>query len=200
MKRLYVLYIPGLGDENITWQARAVNLWRWFGVVPDIIQMNWSSTEPWEDKQTRLLARVDAARAKGHPVALVGASAGAAAVIAAYAARQNHIVGCVIIAGKVNRPEAIGNYYRRTAPQFVDAAYMTPASLARLSPAALARTQTRSALFDKVIPYKDSAISGAQNQRVLSIGHVVTIATQLVFGAPVFLRFLKRLAKNTGTQ
>lgn len=196
MKRLYVIYVPGLGDENIALQAKAVNLWRWFGVKPDIIQMNWSDIEAWEAKRGRLLKRIDAARAQGYSVALVGASAGAAAVINAFAARQDDIVGCVIIAGKVNHPEAIGDSYRQHTPRFVEAANDTPHALASLSPASRQRISSRYALIDGVVGRADSIIPGAHNKRILVFGHAFVIASQLVCGAPFFLHFLKRLAKD----
>jgi predicted alpha/beta hydrolase family esterase len=194
MKRLYVLYIPGLGDENIDLQAKAVNVWRWFGVKPDIIQIKWSDTEPWNDTFVRLLARIDAAYAKGYKVALVGASAGATAVINAYAVRQTEVVGCVLIAGKVNHPETIGKQYNQSAPKFVEAAYMTPDALASLSAAALKNINSRYALFDNVVSRADSYIPSARNTMVYTVGHAITIAVQLAIGAPRFLYFLKRRA------
>lgn len=196
MKRLYVIYVPGLGDENIAFQAKAVNLWRWFGVKPDIVQMNWSDIERWEAKRNRLLMRIDTARAQGFPVALVGASAGAAAVISAFAARQEDIVGCVIIAGKVNHPETIGDSYRQHAPRFVEAANDTPRALASLLPASRQHISSRYALIDGVVRRADSHIPGAHNKRILVFGHVFVIASQLLCGAPFFLHFLKRLAKG----
>lgn len=196
MKRLYVLYIPGLSDENITLQAKAVNVWRWFGVKPDIIQMHWSDAEPWNDKFARVLHRIDTAHAKGYDVALVGASAGATAVINTYAVRQTEVVGCVLIAGKVNHPETIGKQYLKSAPRFVEAASTTPDALASLSAAALKRINSRYALLDTVVSRSDSRIPGSRNTPLWLIGHSVTIALQLTVGAPRFLAFLKRQATH----
>lgn len=199
MKRLYIVYVPGLGDENITLQARALNLWRWFGVKPEVVQMHWANAEPWPDKLQRLLATIDAIRGQGGNVALVGVSAGASAVINAFAMRQHDVVGCVLIAGKVNRPEAIGDYYRQHNPRFVDAAYAAPDALQQLAPEARARIQSRYALRDGVVGRADSHIAGAHNKTLPTIGHVFTITTQLTFGAPAIIRFLKRQA-TAGTK
>jgi pimeloyl-ACP methyl ester carboxylesterase len=196
MKQLRVIYVPGLGDENIALQARAINLWRWYGVDPDIVQMHWSDTEPWDDKLLRLLDRIDSARASGYLVALVGVSAGAMAVLSAYALRQSEVVGCVLIAGKINRPEAIGPRYRQHNPAFVEGAYKMPEVLGYLTPQALARVTSRYGLTDTIVPKQDSYLPGAYNVPVFSFGHIYTIATQIVFGAPAFLAFLKRQARD----
>lgn len=196
MKRVYVLYVPGLGDEHVALQAKAINLWRWFGVKPDIVLMHWGDAEPWNAKLDRILARIDAAYADDYAVALVGASAGASAVITAYAARQTEVVGCVLIAGKVNRPEAIGEHYRKTAPRFVEAAYGVPDALASLPADTLKNISSRYAIFDNVVSRADSHISGARNTMLWTVGHAATIALQLTFGAPFFLHFLKLRAKR----
>jgi pimeloyl-ACP methyl ester carboxylesterase len=134
--------------------------------------------------------------AEGKPVALVGASAGAAAVITAYAARRESVVGCVLICGKVNRPEAIGERYRIGAPAFVTCAYACQQALTILSEQERSRIVSRYALVDEIVARQDSYIPGAHNQRLPSIGHAITIALQITVGAPGFLRFLKRLNRT----
>ena len=190
-KRLHIIYIPGLGDDNVGVQRKAVRTWRLWGVEPELFQMKWGDSEPWQQKFERLLARIDTLTSNGTQVALVGASAGASAVINAYAARKNSIAGCVLLAGKVNRPNKIGDRYRRDAPAFVNSAYTCEQSLQRLNNTARKHILSRFASIDEVVYKADSIIPGAKNQMVPSIGHAVTIASQLVFGAHSFIRFLK---------
>src|SRR4051794_28655235 len=99
---LHLIFIPGLGDDNVRWQQKAVNTWRLWGVDAEIFQMHWADKVPWESKFERLLKRIDGLAAQNKRVALVGASAGASAVINAFAARKDRLAGCVLIAGKVN--------------------------------------------------------------------------------------------------
>jgi len=192
-QQLYLIYIPGLGDSRVTGQRKAVATWRWWGVEAELFQMNWADKEAWTTKFARLLKRIDTLTAQGKRVGLVGASAGASAVINAYATRRDHIAGCVLIAGKVNRPEAIGRRYQQQNPAFVTAAHDCQTALDSLTFGDRKRILSRYALADETVYKPDSRIAGAQNRLVPTIGHAFTIATQLVFGAPSFIRFVKRL-------
>lgn len=189
-----VIYVPGIGDTKTTFQELAVKTWRLYGVVPHTFAMRWADGEAFESKFTRFLTYIDGLLAKGHQVSLVGASAGASVVLNAFAARPD-IHGVVTIAGKINRPEAIGAWYHRNAPAFVQSARQAQDSLATLTLEQRSRINSRYGLIDVIVPQKDSIVKGAKNRKVLSIGHAPTIAHQLTIGAPLHIRFLKRLPK-----
>ena len=104
MAKLQLIYVPGLGDMKVTAQRRTVRTWQWWGVGSEVFLVNWTDDEPWAGKLQRLLDRIDELHAQGRAVALVGASAGAAAAINAFTARKAVITGVVCIAGKVNHP------------------------------------------------------------------------------------------------
>lgn len=193
MKKLHVVYIPGLGDDNIARQSKAISTWRWWNVDAELFQMNWSDSQPWAKKFERLLARIDTLDTAQVPVALVGVSAGGSAVINAYAARKHKLVGVVCISGKVNRPNKIGPRYLRQNPSFVESARQAPDSLDRLDADDRKRILSRYAPLDLVVAQADSHISGARNRLSPTIGHIFTIAFQITLGAPSFLRFLKHL-------
>jgi pimeloyl-ACP methyl ester carboxylesterase len=189
-----VIYVPGLGDGTVKAQQRLVATWRIWGVNPYVVPMIWDEGEDFAPKLQKILDEIDELHAKGHKVSLVGASAGAGAVINAFAARKDKVSGVVCIAAKINNPESIGSSYRRRAPAFVESAYKVQSSLDRLDfENDRSRIQSRIAIFDPVIPTRDSEVVGAHNKTVPTVGHSVTIATQLLFGAPFFLRFLKRI-------
>ena len=197
MAKLHLIYVPGLGDGRVAGQQAAINTWRWWGVEPEIVRMNCADAEPWESKLKRLLSRIDALHAAGYPVGLVGASAGASAVINAFAGRTDYVVGCVLICGKVNRPEAIGQRDRRTNPAFVISAYACEKALATLGARDRQRILSRYALADETVYKPDSRIPGAHNRIVPTIGHAFTIATQITLGAPSFIYFLRSLPLPT---
>ncbi len=158
--------------------------------------MKWGDKEPWAPKFDRLLGRIDELAAAGTLVGLVGASAGASAVLNAYAARQGKVIGVVCIAGKINRPEVIRQHYRDTNPAFVTSAIACQESLTALDEAARQRILSKYAWFDEVVTTKDSHLSGAHNRRSPTILHGLTIAYQLTFGARANLRFLKQKAST----
>lgn len=191
-KPLHIIYVPGLGDHKVTGQQRLVDTWKWWGVTSELFQTGWADSEQWDPKFERLLNRIDAATASGSAVGLVGASAGATAVINAFHARPKAVVGVVLISGKINRPHAISKQLIRKNTAFGAAAHNGFIALTELSKAECKRILSRFAMIDPIVPAVDSRIPGACNRVVPSIGHTFTIATQLFFGAPSFICFLQK--------
>ncbi|HSW85704.1 MAG TPA: hypothetical protein VLF79_03810 [Candidatus Saccharimonadales bacterium] len=191
--KLYLIYIPGLGDQKVQGQQRAVRTWQWWGVSSELFVINWTDQETWQSKLNRLTVRVDSLKVEGWQVALVGASAGATAAINAFAMRQKSITGVVCIAGKVNRPDTVHPARFRTNPAFEKAIKDCPAALKKLDSSARQRILSRYGLFDEVVAIVDSRIPGARNRITPTFEHGFTIAEQITIGAPGFIRFLKRL-------
>ena len=196
MNKKYLIYIPGLGDDKVVGQRKAISTWRLWGVQAELFQMNWADKEPWEQKFKRLIARIDTLAVNGSQIGLVGASAGASAVINAFAMRKNSVTGCVIIAGKVNRPETIGRSYVRENPAFVTSALDCQKAFDSLDSDDRKRILSHYALLDETVYRLDSHIPEAHNQMVPSIGHVFTIASQIIFGVPSFINFIKHTANK----
>lgn len=188
----HIIYIPGLGDKKVGAQQLVVNTWKLWNSEPHLFQMNWSDHEPYAPKQARLLALVDKLAQTGS-VSLVAASAGATAAINTFAQRKEIIQGVVCIAGKINNPQAIGGGYKRNNPAFWESAHETPDALASLGEQDRSRILSIRAMFDPIVPARDSVLQGANNRLTWTSGHAITIATQLLFGAPKFLHFLKHL-------
>lgn len=189
-----VIYVPGIGDHRYIGQRLLIQTWRLWGVKPVMVRMVWHEGKSFAPKLRRLLHAIDALNTAGYTVSLVGASAGAGAVINAFAERIMVVNGVVCLAGKIHRPEAIGASYQQHSPAFVESAYRVQASLDRLDfDTERPRIQSRYATVDLVVPKEDSEISGARNTPVITMGHALTIGTQLLFGAPSFLRWLRKL-------
>ena len=194
MKQLHLIYVPGLGDDRITNQAKLVNTWSKYGVSLEICQLLWSNGE-WQPKLDKLLKVIDSAVAEDKDVALVAASAGASAATIAFAARQETLVGMVLIAGKVNHPERVGRGYKTKNPAFWTAVNQVQTALDSLSEVSRSHILSRRGVLDEVVVPSDNKIPGAVNQIVPSSGHVITIGSQLLFGAPSFIKFLRKLQK-----
>jgi pimeloyl-ACP methyl ester carboxylesterase len=191
-----VIYIPGIGDDVKGLQSTLIKKWRLYGMEPIIHEVPWMDREAFAPKLERLLARIDELVKHGHTVSLVAASAGAGAAINAFAKRPDKVNGVVCIAGKVNNPESIGDGYRQRSPSFIESAQQVQFSLDILDEGNYRpRIMSRYALFDPIIPRDDSIVLGGVNITVPTFGHSVTIAEQLLLGAPNYLRWLKRLAK-----
>jgi len=191
-KQLHLIYITGLGDQNPTGQRRAIKTWRWWGVQPEFFQSNWANDESLDQKLNRLYKLIDEL-AKTKNVGLVAVSAGATIAIKAFADKKDKIVGVVLIAGKINQPDTIGNSYHRSNPSLLQAAHSGAKALKILNKRDRKRILSRYAIADERVYKSDSRIPGARNRIVPGIGHYITIATQITVGAPSFIHFLKRL-------
>ncbi len=194
MKKLHLIYLPGLSKKDPAWQRRAVDRWSRYGVSAELFELDWfNKTETWGEKKARLLGHIDQAAGSGRAIALVGASAGASAAITAFAARKNLLVGVITIAGKINRPDTLGPVYRRDYPALQPAVMDCQSSLALLKPRDRQRMICRYGLFDRLVVKADSTIDGARNQLVPSMGHSVTIGIQIYFGTTSFIYFFRQL-------
>jgi pimeloyl-ACP methyl ester carboxylesterase len=195
-KPLHLIYVPGLGDHKVAGQQLLVDTWKWWGVSAELFQTGWADGEEWDPKFERLLTRIDRASSAGKVVGLVGASAGATAVINAFHARQDSVAGVILISGKINRPHAISPSLTRKNAAFGPAAHRAFIALSDLSKVERSRIMSRYALIDPIVPAVDSHVPGARNRVQLSMGHAFTIASQMLLGAPLFIRFLRIQAKK----
>lgn len=195
--KLHIIYVPGLGKARPPVQSLLIKTWRLWGVESELIEMDWGGKEPWKEKRKRLSDRIDAAAIQGKSVALVAASAGASAALDAYATKENEVTGVMLISGMVNHPEKIGESYRRRNVAFAASTYDGVKALAALSRGDRGRIVSTYALLDEFVAPKYSKVEGARNHRSPTIGHVMTIGFQILFGAPLFIRSLKRQARET---
>jgi len=192
MSEHHVIYVPGLGDAKMHGQALVVKLWRLFGMRGHVVPMWWATGKALEPKLKRLLDKVDELVAAGHEVSLVGSSAGASAVLLAFAQRHSHISGVVCICGKIQHPETINPMYFKVNPAFKTALEELQDVLPTLAPAVRYRIMSIHPLRDDQVPPADTIIRGAREKTIWTSGHVFSIAVALTLFAPSIMRFLKR--------
>lgn len=188
---LQVVYVPGLGDRRAILQRVVVGLWRFWGLRPYVFRMLWSDKQPYSVKFENLLAKVDELSQQA-PVVLIGSSAGASAVLNAYAVRPNSVAAVICIAGKINNPQTISLAYKQESPAFYESAQQVNDSLQKITPTMRSHIMTVRSSADEIIPASDSVIDGATNKVSWTRGHAFTIAWQLIFGLRAFLRFAKQ--------
>jgi pimeloyl-ACP methyl ester carboxylesterase len=194
----HVIYVPGLGDHRTRAQRLAPKYWEVFGVKGHCYVMNWRDKEAFAPKLTRLLQLIDELAKGGNKVSLVGTSAGASAVLVAYAARQDKISGVICICGKINHPETIKPSRFIENPAFKESLSELQRALPVLGPEARARIMSIHPLRDDSVPPADTIIPGAREQLVPTAGHAFSIGITLIFGAGLMMRFLKQQALKRG--
>jgi len=164
--------------------------WQLFGIRGHYLPMQWRQGT-FGPKLDALLKAIDDLVATGESVSLVGTSAGASAVLLAYAARPT-IASVAIICGKVNHPETIAtNIYLENAA-FKESLALLQRTLPAITPDARSRILSVRPLYDGTVPVLDTYILGAQQAILPTIGHAFSIMFALIFYAPWIVRFLKR--------
>ncbi|HTB49066.1 MAG TPA: hypothetical protein VK712_03215 [Verrucomicrobiae bacterium] len=188
----HVIYVPGILDNILHIQSTAVKSWRLWGVRGHCHVMSWlGSEETYEAKFQRLLDRINKYAAQGHSVSLVGASAGASAVLNAYVANPAAVTGVVLICPKINNPETVSGETYKKNPAFKESLERLQASLKKLTAEQKAkRIIAYYSPSDGTIPYAGSVIPGVPEKRLPAIKHGQAIVYAITFGAPSFITFL----------
>lgn len=189
---LHVIYVPGLGDERPYGQKDIIRSWRIFGLHAHYLALGWAKAEGFETKLQRLLDKIDHLKTAGNDVALVGVSAGASAVINAYAQRPKKIRGVVCIVGKIQNPQTV--HPRRFAhdPDFKASLYIVQDSLTKLGAHGRKKIMSIHPIYDQTVPVADTIIPGAVEKLVRTRGHIFTIFYTIIFRSRLIARFFKQ--------
>lgn len=180
-----ILYIPGLGDSYDRFRSRALWSWARSGLSVQLVPMRWYDRGDLSSKRTKVDKAIDAAVEQGKTVYLVGESAGASLAIDALASRPE-VAGLLTLCGVDTAEAPVAPSLKQRAPAFAEALNELPRALKGLD---TAKVSTVSSLWDPVVNIRYSSLAGADNHRLPSIGHIVTIA----LGLTVFRRKLIKL-------
>ncbi len=153
--------------------------------------LGWRNKEGFSKKLKRITDKIDGLSKQGHRVYLSGTSAGASAVLAAYAVRPN-VGGIITIAGKIYHPETISRHTQDENPDFFEAATLIQDNLKILSQ----RDDIKNILCiycpkDKTVPHKDAVIPDGTDYRVPGWNHGSGIFFGVILGAPAIARFIR---------
>lgn len=186
----HVIYLPGLGDSKTHGQDDAIKRWEKYGLETHFFPLGWADKESFEPKFKRLLSKIDELLKTGDKVSLVGVSAGASAALNAYALRSS-LSSVVLICGKVNDPQSIGESVYLENPAFKQSVFAVKDSLAQLNPAQIKRIMSIHPLRDQSVPVPDTIIKGALEKTVPVIGHIFGIFFTIVFKGKLIAKFIK---------
>jgi hypothetical protein len=171
-----------------------VRLWRLHGICGHTHEIPWAGREPWRPKLERLLGEIDRLAEQGHLVSLIGASAGASAVLNAYVQRRDRLTGVVYIAAKINAPETVGAKIYAENPAFKSSLLTLQDTLRRLTPADKTKLHSFYSRADGTVPHAATIIPGVSESLLPPLRHGQAIFYALSLGSRRLLRPLKELA------
>ena len=179
----YIIYIPGLGDRYDGFRARALKLWKIWGVKTIHVPIAWYDKGSMDSKLAKIQSVIDNVPKDVH-IVLIGESAGA--TLALHTAQRDKRVNRVItLCGVARSFTPVSNYLRAKAPaldQAVDS----------LREDSTVDVHSVRAFIDGVVGSKYSSTEHAVQHVIWSVGHLTTIALCLTFYAPIISAIAKK--------
>jgi pimeloyl-ACP methyl ester carboxylesterase len=185
----HIIYIPGIGDHHSYGQDIAIQLWRLFGLTPHYLPLGWNKPEGFDVKQRRILELVDRLQSKNNSVSLVGVSAGASAVLNAFA-HSNKITKVICISGKINNPQTIGEKVFVVNPDFGQSMSNLSKSLAGLG-AKKSKILSIHPWRDQTVPIADTRIQGTKELTLPGRNHATGIFIGVILGSYSIAKFVR---------
>jgi pimeloyl-ACP methyl ester carboxylesterase len=191
MPQHHVIYVPGIRDDVYKIQSTLIKLWRIYGVHGHCHEIPWFGQEDYKSKVQRLLDEIDEYADAGYKVSLIGASAGASAVLNAYVERKEKISGLIYIVAKINGPDTVSKRTYQVNPAFKTSMYLLQDNLKRIYDTDKSIMRSYYSPVDKVIPYKATVIMGVEEKALPKLRHGFAIIYSLSLGVRPILNFLK---------
>jgi hypothetical protein len=187
-----ILYIPGLGDSDLSRRQWLLSLWRFRNVRIEICAMDWSVDEPWQTKLGKLTVRIDELVEAGNTVSLIGESAGACAVICALVQREAKLNRAILLCGKFQYPDRVAAWRYKLNPSFKAALTQSHALVPKLTATQKAKLINLHPIHDPVVPVAETKEPGFKNSLMPIVGHSVSI----VFANTLWSWRIVRLIKS----
>ncbi len=196
-----IIYVPGLGDDKqwlVRLQEWALGFWRINRVKTTVLPMVWADPVPFCPRFEKLLTKIDELHAEGKEVSLVGTSAGASAVVSAFALRPDKIQGVVTICGKLQG--GIPQLVKDLNPSFGESLGMLAKSVKKLPSVRKKQIMNMYSPLDLVVPADQAVMKGARHYEIKGLGHNPSCAYILLFKSRTIVRFLKSRVGTDATE
>lgn len=188
----HIIYVPGILDDVYYAQNILVKFWIIFGVHGHCHPMPWAGSGKYEPKLSKLLDHIDKYLNQGHHVSLVGASAGASAVINAYTERNDKIESVALICAKINAPETVSEHTYKTNPAFKTSMYTLQDNLNKLKSEDKVKITNFYTPTDKTVPYSATTYPGIKEVKLPNLRHGQAIIYSLSIGSRRLIKNLRR--------
>lgn len=179
MPHIKGIYVPGLGDHRTLGQDKAVEDFSKYGLDITYHAVGWAHGN-FDTKLKNLHKLIDELHDGADEIVLMGASAGAGAVLNAYQHNKEKVRAVICISGKIQNPDNVSEKIYEHSPAFKQSLDMLQNTLASLTTEDKAKILTTHAFYDMLIPAKETRIPGTKAITIPIIGHVPGIILTLV--------------------
>ena len=187
-----LIVVPGLGGENQMLKM-IVDSWSKHGINGYIHDAGWrGNEETFQTKLEKLINQVDKLSIKGK-VSLLGTSAGGSAVINTFNERKNKIYKVVNVCGRLRTGFDVYPTLEtasRSSISFKQSVLLCEKVQRSFNEEDRKKVITIRPLFDKTVPISTMTIVGARNERIISVGHVFSIALAMTLYSKKVINFL----------
>ena len=189
----HVIVIPGLGN-NVKKHQWVMEGWKKFGIIPHVFDTKWKTEESgFQPKLDRALKLVDSLINKDTKISIIGNSAGSSFALNIFEERKKQINKVIINCGRVRDgdwPWFTFDQATSSSPSFKESVLRAQKLEKTFTDIDRKKILTLRPLFDEVVPPFTVPILGAKNEKMLTIGHSLSIALNLTLFKKRLINFI----------
>lgn len=199
MKTHSIIYIPGLGDHSLKGRSKLLKPWsRYKDIEIELCPMHWTVNEPWEEKLSWLINKIDHRHGEGKLVTIIGESAGATAVINALWLRSDKLHAAVLLCGKSQYPDRVSPHLYRRNPAFREALTDSHKIIQNLTHKQKDLLLNWHPILDLTVPVAETKIPGVKNKLFPALLHAISIVSAMTIWNWQVVHHIRKRAKQGG--
>lgn len=187
----HIIYLPGLGDGYNGFRRTVLSAWRLYGVTVEYIPMNWYKGGSYESREATVRRAIAAAKKQGKTVSLVSESAGGAIALNLFS-EDSELYRLVSICAVNNPDTPVSPRIYARSPSFHGAVKKLATTLPKINETRRQSIVVLTSLYDGTVKAADSKIVGARSHTIFALGHIIAIATTIMFYGYWVTRFITR--------
>ena len=194
MPTINAIIIPGLGGRYPLYE-RALWHWHKYKIATTLFYINWEDGEDYESKADALSQLIDHLSSSGTPLILIGVSAGASAALNAYVTHKQ-VNAVVTVCGFTNIEYLDQKQMNQRSPAFVQSVQILSSNLTKLTSEDEKNILSMTAYADRTVNDNASYLPGVTSRKILATGHIIGIASALLFYGRFIRKWFDELAKE----
>lgn len=193
MKKHFVVFVPGLGD-NYSFFKWAMKNWEKDRLTIYFHKVGWRQNKTFDKPLNELLKVIDVLSKKGY-VSLIGSSAGGSAVINAFARRKTKVKKVINVCGRLRSGTNVFPTLSIASfgyPAFKESVLLCEQEQENLTKKDRKKIMTVRAFFDETVPASTTVLDGAINTKIASVHHLLSMTLALSLYKKPLIQFLKK--------